>query len=85
MRLEVSLNTEVLLEYIFVLISGVRYGAASDCPQQQTMICTMPWQGHDFASCREFLQVYDFGILGTQHQTIAVYLLHCYLIHNMGS
>lgn len=73
MRLVVSLNTEVLLEYIFVLISGVGYGAASDCPQQQTMICVVLWQRHDFASCREFLQVYDFGILETQHQTVAVY------------
>jgi hypothetical protein len=32
-------NTEILWEYVFILIPGVGYGAASDCPQQLTMIC----------------------------------------------
>ena len=32
-------NIEMVQEYVFVLIPGVGYGAASDCPQQLTMIC----------------------------------------------
>jgi hypothetical protein len=33
--------TEILKEYVFFFISGVGYGAASDCPQQLTMIYLM--------------------------------------------
>lgn len=33
------LNTEILWEYVFVLIPGVGYWAPSDCPQQLIMIC----------------------------------------------
>ena len=40
-----------ILEYGFVLIPCVGHGAASDFPQQLTMICLMLWQGHDFGSC----------------------------------
>ena len=32
-------NPEISWEYVFLLIPGVGYGAASDCPQQETMIC----------------------------------------------
>jgi len=49
---------------IFVLIPGVGYGAALDCLQQLTKICLVLWQGCDFTSCREFLQlceVWDSG------------------------
>jgi hypothetical protein len=47
-------NTEMLYEYVFVLIPDVGYDRASSaCPQQLTMICLMLWQ------------VCDFGILGT--------------------
>jgi hypothetical protein len=37
-------------EYVFILISGMGYGAASDCPQQLTLIFLV--QGHDFGGCR---------------------------------
>jgi hypothetical protein len=40
----------MLCEYVSVLIPGVGYGAASDPPQQLTMICLMLWQVHDSAS-----------------------------------
>jgi hypothetical protein len=34
MRILVSLKTEMLWEYVFVLIPGMGYGAASDCLKQ---------------------------------------------------
>jgi hypothetical protein len=44
-------NTEMLFEYVSVLIPGVGLGsgAASDC-SQLTMICLMLWLGPDIAS-----------------------------------
>ena len=60
MRILVSLKSiEILYKYAFILIPGVGHGAASDCPQQLTMICLMLYQGHDFASSRQFLQLCD--------------------------
>ena len=42
----------MLCEYVFVLIPDVECGAASDCPQQLTIICLVLWQEHDFVSQR---------------------------------
>jgi hypothetical protein len=43
----------------FVLITGEGCETASDCPQEQIMICLMFWQECDFASFRQFVQMYD--------------------------
>jgi hypothetical protein len=41
-------RTIMLCECFFVLIPGMGYGAASDCPQLLTMICLMLQEGRDF-------------------------------------
>jgi hypothetical protein len=41
-------NIEMLCEYEYVFVQGVRYGAASDYTRQQTMICLLFHQDHDF-------------------------------------
>jgi hypothetical protein len=51
-------STEMLCEYVFVLIPGVGYGAASDCPQQLTIICLVP-------VADSFCNYVIFGILET--------------------
>lgn len=54
-----NLKTETLWGYVFVLIPGVGYGAASDFLQQQAVIYLTLWHGCDFASCSYILQTYD--------------------------
>jgi hypothetical protein len=52
-KILVSLKNKKLLEkYVFFLIPGMRYGAASICPQQLAMTCLVLLQGYDFVSCR---------------------------------
>lgn len=55
----------MLWKCIFVLIPGVGCGAASDCPQQLTMVCLVFHQRHGFASCRQFKWLCEVGILGS--------------------
>jgi hypothetical protein len=45
-------NPLVLCEYVFVLISGVGYGASSVCPQPLTTVVLCSRRGIVFASCR---------------------------------
>ena len=52
--------------YVFVLIPGVGYGAASDCSQQLTMICLMLQEGCDF--CRlQIIYVWNSGESGESY------------------
>lgn len=46
-------------DYVFVLIQGIGYGAASDCPELLTMIVSCSKKGEIFVGCRQFM----FGIL----------------------
>jgi hypothetical protein len=45
-------TTEILKEYISILVPEVGYGAVPDCPKQLSMICLVLWEGCDFVSCR---------------------------------
>jgi hypothetical protein len=51
---------------VFILIPGAGYGAASDCPQQVTMICLVLFTGlHALPAADSFCDCVMFGILGT--------------------
>lgn len=69
-------NTEIE-DYVFVLVPGVGYRAASNCPQLLTKIALSSRRGMIFASCRLF--VWNSGNINARtpggHVVAAAFLL----------
>ena len=64
----ISLKKSQKYKMCFHLIPRCSIWGASDCLQKLTMIWLLIQQGHDFASCRQFLQLCDIVVVGTFHK-----------------